>query len=225
MEIPAERINKMLGPDAGEVEDIQYRRSWYTKTPGIKKPIPKWNGNNPAKMLQPWLKSLREWRHITAEPVDMHGYLLNDSFEVGGTLYQCSARVPEAETFTVRRWELILREILREFAPYIYIELELMMEEFLYNSTRTKNENFHSYMTRRTTKKRDLDQAFGSEEIKCDHCSKSQKRQVTIPTVMWTYMIKRDAGLTDDNRKQIHQWDSGQPVSYTHLTLPTKRIV
>ena len=64
-----------------------------------------------------------------------------------------------------------------------------------------------SYVTKNVNKKIDMISAFGHKKINCGHCNHQVTIPKELPDELWTYLLKRGANLTDEQRKMIHQWD------------------
>ena len=173
---------------------------------------PKWDGKHPAKRLRGWLRELREWRQVTTAPALRHGYLLKKSFQDDTWLKNAAERIPEEAVFTAECWELILREILAAMKPYLDVELDVLMEEFVFKCNRESKESMQSYIGRKANKYRDLCSAFGQTKIKCSHCNNCTTTNIDFPDPFKGMLWKRGAHLSDDHRKAIHQWDQGRGI-------------
>ena len=66
-----------------------------------------------------------------------------------------------------------------------------------------------SYLTKKLHKRRELVNALGHRKISCSRCMHCTDEPVDLPDKIWTYLLKRDARLTEDQRKLIHTWDCG----------------
>ena len=103
-----------------------------------------WDGKNPSRHLKSWLRELREWRQVTTAPAFQHGYMLKKSFYDDTWLKQAADRVPEEMVFTNECWDLILKEILTGMKPYLDIEIDVLMEEFVFKTNRESKETMSS---------------------------------------------------------------------------------
>ena len=143
--IPTGQFQKLVGPPPSILADSHWNR-WYDGDKGDKDPIPKWDGQNPAKRLKPWLKDLRLWRQETSHPVNKHGLKLYRSLEEGGWMKNAANRVPEEQLADSGTWEKILREILQSVKPYLDVETDVLIEaEFVLCKNTT---NFQNAITR-----------------------------------------------------------------------------
>ena len=100
-------------------------------------------------------------------------------------------------------------EILKVCKPYLDVETEILIEETLFTTQKDHKETMTNYLTRKLHKRRDLVSALGHRKISCSQCSHCTDEPVDLPEKIWTYLLKRDARLTEDQRKVIHNWDSG----------------
>ena len=68
-------------------------------------------------------------------------------------------------------------------------------------------------------------QALGFEKTKCIICRTDDSRLKEFLDEIWSYLLKRDAKLSEEQRKLIHQWDSGVLTSMklTELLLKLDR--
>ena len=65
------------------------------------------------------------------------------------------------------------------------------------------------YVTRKVNKNRDLVNSFKPKMIVCPNCAQTSTVPTKLPEEIWSYILRRGANLTEEQRKQIHQWDSG----------------
>ncbi len=184
--------------------------NWMDKDSGDKEPIPKWDGTRPASKLKPWLKDLRIWRQGTATPVQKHGLKLYKSFDSGSWLKAAAERISEEQLYTPEAWGLILKEILTELKPYLDVETEVLIEELFFVIKKESRELMSSYLTKKINKKREVEAALGKTRQCCANCLKESDVPQKVPDEIWTYILKKGASLTEDQRKQIFQWDSSQ---------------
>ena len=103
---------------------------------------------------------------------------------------------------------MILREILTEMRPYLGIQRELLIEQFLYKTQKEKKDSFIAHVSRFQHLKRELTTELGDREVTCVHCNGKWTEQNDFPDSVWSYLLKRSANLDADQRKQIWQWDS-----------------
>ena len=99
--LSSELFNRLVGPSPQAIGDMQWNR-WSHWEKGDREPIPKWNGNNPAQELKPWLKQLRIWRQETSDSVHKHGLKLYRSLPANTWLSQAAERIPEADLITAK---------------------------------------------------------------------------------------------------------------------------
>jgi len=103
---------------------------------------------------------------------------------------------------------MILREILTEMRPYLNVQRELLIEQFLYKTHREHQGSFIAHDSRFQHPKRELITELGEKEVTCVHCNQKWTEQNDFPDSVWSYLLKRSANLDADQRKQIYQWDS-----------------
>ena len=147
------------------------------------------------------------WRHSTSTPAIKHGLKLYWSFDQGSWMRNAADRVPEEKLYTTEAWSLILTEILTSLKPYLDIETEVLIEEAVFTTTKESKETMQSYVTKKVNKKIDMISAFGQRKINCGHCNQQVTIPKELPDELWTYLLKRGANLTDEQRKVMHQWD------------------
>ena len=123
---------------------------------------------------------------------------------------QAAERIPEEKIFTNECWSLILGEILTGMKPYLDIEIDVMMEEFVFKCKRESKETMSSYVTRKMNKHRDLQQAMGKKQVVCPHCQGDFTTNNDFPDEFLAHLWRKDAQLSDDNRSKIHLWVSGK---------------
>ena len=214
-------IQKLIGP----TPDLAPQRHWLPpEGSGDREPIPKWNGQNPRKTLRPWLRELRLWRQETSVPPSKHGLKLFRSFEAGSWLRQAADRVPEEQLVTVEAWNLILTEILAMLKPYLDVELDVLIEEAVFLTSKESRETMSAFVTRKMNKRRDLPNALGTLKVHCPNCSQTITTNKDLPDEIWSYLIKRSAHLTEEQRKLIHSWDSSH-LSANRLQVGPHRFV
>ena len=63
--------------------------------------------------------------------------------------------------------------------------------------------------TKKVNKRRELLAALGQGKVTCSSCGTLTSVPKDFPGEVWSYILKRGAHLTEEQRKQIHQWDSG----------------
>ena len=201
-------LNRLVGPDPQEVDKWHWNR-WYDGDRGDKEPVPKWNGQNPAKNLKPWLRDLRIWRQETSVPVYKHGLKLYRSFEANSWMKLAADRIPEEKLYGADAWPLILNELLVHLKPYIDVQLDILIEEAIFSVHRESKEPMTAYVTRKTNKRRELCAALGFTKVECSECKGQSSIVKDFPDEMWSYLLRRGANLSEEQRKLIHQWDSG----------------
>ena len=65
------------------------------------------------------------------------------------------------------------------------------------------------YVTRKVNKNRELVNSFQPKKTVCANCAQTSTVPTEIPDEIWNYILRRGANLNVEQRKQIHQWDSG----------------
>ena len=208
--VPQPQLQKLIG--SKPAEPWNNWQNWNQQWPagrGDKVPVPKWDGSQPGKRLKPWLKELRIWRRETEVPVMKQGLALYRSFDAGNWMKQAAERVPEEQLYTEEAWELILKEILTTLKPYLDVELDVLIEETVFLTQKDPKESMAAYVTKKLNKKRELLAALGQAKIQCSSCGSLSSVPKEFPDEVWSYLIRRGAHLSEEQRKQIHQWDSG----------------
>ena len=207
--VPQPQLRKLIGPEPAEPWNNWQNWNQWPSGRGDKVPVPKWDGSQPGRRLKPWLKELRIWRRETEVPVMKQGLALYRSFEAGNWMKQAAERVPEEQLYTSEAWELILKEILTTLKPYLDVELDVLIEETVFQTQKESKESMTAYVTKKLNKKRELLAALGQTQSKCNGCGCLNSVPKDFPEEVWSYLLRRGAHLTEDQRKQIHQWDSG----------------
>ena len=78
-------------------------------------------------------------------------------------------------------WRLILTEIITLCKPYVDIERDVLIDEFLYHGQRENKETFTTFVTKKSRKYDDLRQSLGHEKINCTSCKHEMTRQKELP--------------------------------------------
>ena len=148
-----------------------------------KMPIPKWDGNDIATKIKPWLEDLQQWREFTVNsiPPKLAAWYLQMSFPIGSWMRRCSEVVPREKIYSNQGWELILKVIIYYCKPYIDSELDIALERFLYVRRRPKGQSFAQYITHLKKLRDDVCDILGQEEIKCSHCNHVEHGKHKIP--------------------------------------------
>ena len=120
-------------------------------------------------------------------------------------------RVPEETWVSERAWEAIMKEILAGPKPYLDVESDVVMEQFIFTLHRDPKETMAAFITRILITRREFNQSLGTETIVCSHCHGNTTRPRDIPMEMWSFMLRRAAKLTPDHQKLMHQWDADNP--------------
>ena len=102
-----------------------------------------------------------------------------------------------------------MTEILTALKLYLDIELDDLIEEPDFLPTKASKESMASYVTKKLNKKRELLAAMGQSKVNCSSCGALSSVPKELPEEVWSYILRRGAHLSEDQRKQIHQWDSG----------------
>ena len=102
-----------------------------------------------------------------------------------------------------------MTEILTNLKPFLDVETDVLIEETFYAVTRDAKETMSAYVTRKVNKRRELVNAFAEKKTKYPHCDETTTVPMDIPDEIWSYILRRGAHLSEEQRKQIHQWDSG----------------
>ena len=203
--VPQPQLQKLIGSEPDEGNSWQnWNQQWHGGSRGDKVPIPKWDGSQPGRRLKPWLKELRIWRRETEMPVAKHGLALYRSFEANNWMKQAAERVPEEQLYTREAWELILKEILTTLKPYLDVELDVLIEETIFMTQKDQKESMAAYVTKKLNKKRELLAALGQSKNCCNSCGALSSAPKDFPDEVWSYLLRRGAHLTEEQRKQIH---------------------
>ena len=112
---------------------------------------------------------------------------LRKSFPEGSWMRSCADRVPEQLLFTDDCWWMILREILTEMRPFLNIQKELLIEQFLYKTQRDNKCSYIAHVSRFQHLKRELTQELGEREVNCPHCTHKWSEPNDFPDSVWSY--------------------------------------
>ena len=147
---------------------------------------PCWNGNNPEKELEPYLKLLRAWL-ITTKTLKSQRAVVIMHHATGDLRKVLDAM--ELEDLTAEdSGEQVVKLISAEYAEYLVKKLPAAIEATLYDSNvaRHRNESMLQYCQRRNTLFKKLD-----------------KEGWVIPPKVKAYILLRDARLPDKARDLI----------------------
>ena len=154
---------------------------------------PCWNGNNPEKELEPYLKLLRAWL-ITTKTLKSQRAVVIMHHATGDLRKVLDAM--ELEDLTAEdSGEQVVKLISSEYAEYLIKKLPAAIEAGLYDSNvaRHRNESMLQYCQRRNTLFKKLD-----------------KEGWVIPPKVKAYILLRDARLPDKARDLIEMWTQGE---------------
>ena len=98
-------------------------------------------------------------------------------------------------------------EIFVRFRPWLVLESEVLIEECMYRFDRRKGDSMQMYLTERTQKRADMIAALGDQKLSCPHCDQTFSQPTDLPEIIWSYMLKKGAHLTDEQNKTITNWD------------------
>ena len=73
------------------------------------------------------------WRQLTNYPAHSHGIKLMRSFEPESWLKSAADRIPEEVIMSEKGYSAILAEIVNIMKPYLELEPEMVVEEFMFN--------------------------------------------------------------------------------------------
>lgn len=85
----------------------------------------------------------------------------------------------------------------------------MLIEETVFLTQKDQKESMAAYVTKKLNKKRELLAALGQSKCTCNSCGALSSVPKDFPDEVWSYLLRRGAHLTEEQRKQIHQWDSG----------------
>ena len=167
-----------------------------------KDPVPKWDGKNPTLNLKPWLKSLAIWKHDTAIPSSKHGTKLFKSLEIGSDLRNAAEMVPLETLMSDSGWDAILEQIKLAYKAYLEMDLEIAVEEAIFQGDKHRHETFTQFVAKRTAKIRELDVALKNAE------------EGAMPSKVMGVILKRQSMMTDAQRQSFH---SGRRARRTRM--------
>ena len=128
----------------------------------------------------------------------------------------CADRIPEDQLLTENAWRMILAEILYYCKPYLDVDTEVTIEKLFYHSDREKNELFSNFLTKKLTLKKDFLGALSANHHQCPVCLHKSTIPADLPDEVWAYNLRRGARLSDEQRRLMHQWDTG-PLNSSKL--------
>ena len=76
-------------------------------------------------------------------------------------------------------------------------------------TTKDPKESMTNYVTKKQHKYRDLIASFEENKITCAYCNESNPITPELPNEVWSYLLRRGARLSEEQRKLIHQWGAG----------------
>ena len=121
------------------------------------KPCPSYDGKNPGRTLRRWIRSQMHWLRLTREPPDNWGILLYEALD------QCSiaSTLAHAVHSEVRRsddgYRAIVVELLREYQPYLQLELEVVLLHVFKYPKRPHRQPFAEFISKLRSKLDELD--------------------------------------------------------------------
>ena len=153
---------------------------------------PEWDGMDPQKNLEPYLKLLQGWLATTATIPHQRGLIIMNYAK--GDLKRLLDNLELAELTEKESGQKAFEYIKGEYSEYIVCKKPLRIEEAFYDPERCrkKGEGIISYISRRK-----------------DRFNKLQKEGWTIPEDVKGYLLYRDAHLPDKCRELIELWTAG----------------
>ena len=124
-------------------------------------------------------------------------------------MYDTALKIPEEKIFTEECWTILLTDILTQLKPWLDAETEILIEALIFLTDRETKETMTNFVTRKSNSRNDMRTALGMATIKCTNCLKDMQIQKDLPEEVWSYLLKRSAKLSEDNRKLMHTWDQG----------------
>ena len=153
---------------------------------------PEWDGNDPARNLEPYLKLLQGWLCTTATLPSQRGLIIMHYAK--GDLRRLLDNLELDELTSKESGQKTFDYVKSEYSEYIISKKPLRIEEAFYDNERCrkKGEGMITYISRRK-----------------DRFNKLHKEGWTIPEDVKGYLLYRDAHLPDKSKELIELWTGG----------------
>ena len=167
---------------------------------------PEWDGLDPQKNLEPYLKLLQGWLITTATLPQQRGLIIMNYAK--GDLRRLLDNLDIEELTHQDSGQRTFDFVKGEYSEYIVSKKPLRVEEAFYDPERCrkKGEGFISYISRRK-----------------DRFNKLQKEGWKIPEDVKGYLLYRDAHLSDKCRDLIDLWTGGE-YDWTDMQTQLKKL-
>ena len=155
--------------------------------------LPEWDGMDPHKNLEPYLKLLKGWLLTTVTIPSQRGLIIMNYTK--GDLRRLLDNLDMEQLTHQDSGEKTYNYIEKEYSEYIVSKKPLRVEEAFYDPDRCrkKGEGFISYIARRK-----------------DRFNKLQKEGWQVPDDVKGYLLYRDAHLPDKAKELIEMWTGGE---------------
>ena len=107
----------------------------------------------------------------------------------------------------------IMQILVKHYKPYIDQETDVMQEILVYKLERDQKETVIGHVSRKQSAHRDVKQAWGQKMVNCPKCNEEFAMQQDMPEVLWKYIFKKHARLSEEQRKLIYQWGPTRDTS------------
>ena len=167
---------------------------------------PEWDGMDPQKNLEPYLKLLQGWLITTATIPNQRGLIIMNYAK--GDLRRLLDNLELTELTTKDSGQKTHDYIKGEYSEYIVSKKPLRIEEAFYDPDRCrkKGEGLISYIARRK-----------------DRFNKLKKEGWEIPEDVKGYLLYRDAHIPDKCRELIELWTGGE-YDWTEMQTHLKKL-
>ena len=153
---------------------------------------PTWDGSNPEKELEPYLKLLSGWLQTTRTLKTQRGMIILN-FATGDL--KLIVNELEVEHLTSEdSGDIVLKHVQSSFAEYQEKKMPNAIEAAIYDkdTRRRRGEGMLQYCARRKT-----------------HFKELKKQGIDLPDQAKGYILMRDAQLTDKARELLEMWSGG----------------
>ena len=196
---PQQFTGTVTHPGPGTYEDRGPRKMMHDVPP-------EWDGLDPYRNLEPYLKLLKGWLITTATLPQQRGMIIMNYAK--GDLKRLLDNL-DLEALTAREsGETVFDFVKSEYSEYMVCKKPLRIEEVFYDPERCrkKGEGMVSYISRRK-----------------DRFNKLGKEGWTIPDDVKGYLLYRDAHLVDKCRELIEMWSEGD-YAWTRMQQLLKKL-
>ena len=155
---------------------------------------PVWDGKDPYKNLEQYLRMLELWVKTTRTDKHQHGYTILQN--TSGSLNEIIYHGLDNDAITSQEsGEKVLTLVKEAFSEFLDSKLPQRIEESFYNNDRfrKRDESMITYIARRK-----------------DRFKKLQKEGFELPDKAKAYLLYRDATLPERSRELVEMWTQGE---------------